>query len=103
MSSHSSAVNTAPTQTRRTVRWLIFSLAVITYMDRLCIAGAARDISRDFNLSPTRLGYVFSAFALAYAVFEIPSGWLGDHIGTRKALTRIVLCWSVFTMLTAAT
>jgi len=48
------------------------------------------------------MGYIFSAFTLAYAAFEIPSGWLGDYFGTRKALTRIVLWWSIFTALTAA-
>jgi MFS family permease len=43
---------------------------------------------------------VFSAFTLAYAVFEIPSGWLGDTMGPRKVLTRIVLWWSAFTVAT---
>jgi MFS family permease len=45
---------------------------------------------------------VFSAFTLAYSVFEVPSGWLGDVRGPRKVLTRIVVWWSGFTMLTGA-
>ena len=49
------------------------------------------------------MGWVFSAFTFAYAIFEIPSGYLGDRWGQRRALTRIVLWWSAFTMLTAAT
>ncbi len=49
------------------------------------------------------MGYIFSAFTVAYAAFEIPSGWLGDRYGTRMALTRIVLWWSGFTVLTGAT
>lgn len=92
----------APTRARHKVLWLVFALAVITYLDRLCISAAAPAIIREFNLTPSQMGYIFSAFTIAYAVFEIPSGWLGDRIGTRRALTRIVLCWSAFTMLTGA-
>ena len=44
------------------------------------------------------MGWVFSAFTFAYAAFEIPSGWLGDVLGPRKVLMRIVLWWSAFTM-----
>ncbi|HKV42421.1 MAG TPA: MFS transporter [Blastocatellia bacterium] len=93
---------TVPTSARFKVLWLIFALTNITYLDRLCIAAAAPAITADFHLSPSQMGYVFSAFTLAYALFEIPSGWLGDYLGTRKALTRIVLWWSLFTALTGA-
>src|SRR5262249_53882067 len=58
--------------------------------------------ARDLHLGPTQMGYVFSAFYLAYALFEIPSGWWGDRVGTRRVLTRIVCWWSAFTMLTGA-
>jgi MFS family permease len=91
------------TQARFKVLGLIFSLAAITYADRLLISAAARPISQEFGLTPSRMGMVFSAFALAYALFEVPSGWWGDAIGTRRALTRIVISWSVFTGLTGAT
>lgn len=91
-----------PTRARRGVSRLIFALAVITYLDRLCISAAAPAIMREFDFSPSQMGYVFSAFTLAYAVFEVPSGWLGDRYGARLALTRIVLWWSAFTALTGA-
>ena len=48
------------------------------------------------------LGWAFSTFIFAYALFEIPSGWLGDKFGPRKSLTRIVLWWSVFCAATGA-
>jgi len=48
------------------------------------------------------MSVVFSAFSLSYSLFEIPSGWLGDAYGTRLMLTRIVVWWSAFAMLTAA-
>jgi sugar phosphate permease len=91
-----------PTVARFKVLALLFALTNITYLDRLCISAAAPAISNVFNFSPSQMGYIFSAFTLAYAVFEIPSGWLGDYFGTRKALTRIVLFWSFFTALTGA-
>jgi MFS family permease len=48
------------------------------------------------------LAYALAAFSLAYALFEIPSGWLGDKFGPRKILIRIVAFWIVFTALTGA-
>ncbi|MDQ6699619.1 MAG: MFS transporter [Acidobacteriota bacterium] len=81
---------------------LLFSLVLVMYFDRLCIAVAGPRIQRDLHLSPSQWGWVIGAFTLAYAAFEIPSGALGDRIGPRKVLTRIVLWWSVFTALTGA-
>lgn len=91
-----------PTHARHTVLWLIFFLAVITYLDRLCISAAMPTMAAEFNLSKPQQAMVFSAFTLAYAVFEIPGGWLGDRFGARLALTRVVTWWSAFTALTAA-
>ena len=42
------------------------------------------------------MSYVYSAFALAYAAFEIPTAWWADRFGTRKVLARIVVWWSAF-------
>jgi MFS family permease len=56
----------------------------------------------DLHLSVLQMSVVFSAFTLSYSLFEIPSGWLGDVNGPRRVLTRIVLWWSAFTMLTSA-
>jgi MFS transporter, ACS family, glucarate transporter len=91
-----------PTNAHKKFLWLIYALAVITYLDRVCISAAAPTITAEFGFTPTQMSYVFSAFTLAYAVFEIPSGWMGDQFGTRLALTRIVLWWSLFTALTGA-
>jgi MFS family permease len=55
---------------------------------------------RDLSLTKEQMGYAFSAFAWAYALFEIPGGWLGDKIGPRLVLMRVVLMWSIFTILT---
>ena len=79
-----------------------FLLAAVTYLDRVCISAAAPFIMDDLHLSVVQMSVVFSAFTLAYSLFEIPSGWLGDVRGPRRVLTRIVLWWSAFTMLTGA-
>ena len=57
---------------------------------------------QDLGLTLVQMSTVFGAFTLAYSLFEVPSGWLGDVIGPRRVLTRIVLWWSAFTMLTGA-
>src|SRR5471030_1606938 len=87
---------------RRRVFVFAFFLALITYLDRVCISAAAPFIMDDLHLSVLQMSAVFSAFTLAYSLFEIPSGWLGDVAGPRRVLTRIVLWWSAFTMLTSA-
>ncbi|MCX7424060.1 MAG: MFS transporter [Planctomycetia bacterium] len=75
-------------------------LAVIQYIDRVCISQAMPDIARDLQLTDSQKGAIFSAFGLAYALFEIPTGWLGDKIGARQVLVRVVLWWSFFTAAT---
>lgn len=96
------SLSSEPTHARRSVLGLVFALAVITYLDRLCISAAMKSMAAEFNLTPDQIGWVFSAFTIAYAAFEIPSGWLGDRFGARLTLTRIVLWWSTFTVLTGA-
>src|SRR5712691_2106210 len=98
-----STVPPAPARPTRTRYWVIvfaITLAIITYIDRVCISQAAPDISRELGLSKKEMGLAFSAFALSYALFEIPGGWLGDWIGPRKVLMRVVVMWSLFTTAT---
>jgi ACS family glucarate transporter-like MFS transporter len=92
----------APTRVRYKILAWLCSLSALTYIDRICIMQVQGDIQRDLGLTPVLMGTVFSAFSLAYALFEVPSGWLGDRIGPRKVLSRIVLCWSAFTALTGS-
>jgi MFS family permease len=90
----------APTRTRNWVIVFAVSLAVITYVDRVCISKSAEFIMRDLNLTKIQMGYAFTAFGWAYALFEIPGGWLGDKIGPRRVLMRVVMMWSLFTIAT---
>lgn len=79
---------------------LLCSLTALTYLDRICISIVGVRIKSDLHLSNEQFGWVLAAFALAYALFEIPSGMLGDRIGPRKLFMRIVIWWSIFTMFT---
>jgi MFS transporter, ACS family, glucarate transporter len=79
---------------------LLALLAIITYLDRVCIAVAGPRMQDDLHISPQAWGWVSSLFFISYAAFEIPTGVLGDRIGPRRVLTRVVMWWSAFTSLT---
>jgi len=89
-----------PTGVRHAVVGWTLVLAAIAYLDRVCISTAAPAIRAELGLSDAEMGLVFSAFTLAYALFEVPSGWFADRFGARVTLARIVVWWSI---LTAAT
>jgi len=94
-------LTTAPSKTRYWVVVFAVLLSVITYIDRVSISQAAPAISKDLKLTDDEMSWAFAAFAIAYAVFEIPGGWLGDRLGARSVLMRIVIWWSFFTAATA--
>jgi len=89
-----------PTRTRYWVIVFAITLAILAYIDRVAISQAAIPISQDLGFTKTQMGAIFSAFAMSYAAFEIPGGWLGDWMGPRRVLMRIVLWWSFFTAAT---
>ena len=89
-----------PTRVRYWVIVFAVTLAAVTYIDRVAISFAAPSIRRELGLTAIQMGWVFAAFNWAYAMFEIPGGYLGDWIGPRKVLMRIVLWWSTFTAAT---
>ncbi len=93
-----------PTRVRFIVLAFACVLSMITYLDRVAMASAAGSIVQELGLqSVADLKWAFTAFALSYALFEVPTGWMGDMYGPRKTLLRIVIWWSLFTALTAAT
>jgi MFS family permease len=95
------AVPQQPTGVRYGVLGFVCSLSMITYLDRVCFGSAMPYIVKDLGLtSVADLKWAVTAFAFAYATFEIPTGWLGDVHGPRNTLIRIVLWWSLFTAFT---
>src|SRR3990170_4577402 len=89
-----------PTRARDIAVIYTIVLAIITYIDRVCISMAGPAIQKDLALTPIQMGWVFSVFGWSYALFEVPGGWLADRMGPRRVLTRIVIWWSFFTAAT---
>lgn len=86
--------------------WLVFLLflhTVNTYMDRVCISAAKEPMQAEISgLTDQMMGYVFGIFAIGYALFQIPAGLFSDRVGPRRALTIVVIIWSLFTALSGA-
>jgi ACS family glucarate transporter-like MFS transporter len=91
-----------PTRVRYWVIVFAVTLAIITYIDRGALSFAALTMRQDLGLSAVQMGTAFSAFLVAYAMFEMVGGYLGDWLGPRKVLIRIVVWWSVFTAATGS-
>lgn len=100
--SPSQVTNLPPSRARYWVVVFSVTLAILSYIDRVSISQAAKRMQGDLHLDDQEIGAIFGAFGLAYALFEIPGGWLGDWLGAKRVLIRIVVCWSVFTALTGA-
>jgi sugar phosphate permease len=91
-----------PTWGRWYILLLISLMYLITYLDRVNISAAAPVISKEFGFDKITMGVIFGSFTLAYALFQMPGGWLGDRFGPRRMLTLIVGYWSIMTAATAA-
>jgi len=75
-------------------------LSMITFLDRIALSSASSSIMSELHISTVQWGWILGMFTIAYAAFEIPTGWLGDKFGGKKILIRVVLWWSLFTILT---
>ncbi len=88
-----------------TVRWRILALIVaasfISYVLRTNVSVVGESMIGDLGITEMHLGMIFSAFALGYALFQIPGGILGDNIGSRRALAIIAAGWALLTVFTA--
>ena len=89
-----------PTRVRHVVLALTVAAYVITYMDRVVISTAVPSIQKEFGFSIVTMGWILGAFQWSYALFQIPGGWFGDRVGPRRALSLIVIWWSLFTSAT---
>jgi len=94
-SAASDEVATRPTRARWMILFLISLMYLIAYMDRSNISVAAPQITREFGLSDTQMGLVFSAFVWTYAIGQIPGGWFGDRFGPKTVLTVIMVWWAL--------
>jgi sugar phosphate permease len=89
-----------PSKGRWYILLLISAMYLITYLDRVNISTAAPLISKEFGFNNITMGYIFSAFAWSYALFQVPGGWLSDRFGARSVLSTLVAYWSAMTAAT---
>ena len=93
--------NLLPTRVRWHVVTLLAIMAGLTYIDRLNLGIAGKYVQEEFKFDSQTMGWIFGAFSLGYAVFHLPGGWLADRFGPRRVLTGAILCFSIFTAVTA--
>lgn len=72
----------------------------ITYVDRVNISTAASQLMVELELSKTQLGFIFSAFAYPYVIFQFLGGWLSDRYGAKRTLAVCAFVWALATVLT---
>jgi ACS family glucarate transporter-like MFS transporter len=86
------------------MRWRViaglFVLSFITIVDRVSISAAKNEMAAELGIPDLTFGVILGAFALGYALFMLPSGWLADRWGPRKFLAVTVAFWSLFTFQT---
>ncbi len=76
---------------------LICLMYLITYLDRVIISNTAPEIRTEFGFDQKTMGWIFGSFVLAYALFQVPGGWLSERFGPRAVLAGLVAYWSVMT------
>jgi MFS family permease len=82
------------------VLFLLCLMYLLTYIDRVNVSTASNVFEKELRLDKTQVGFVFSAFAYPYLLFQIIGGYLGDRFGPRKVLTICSLIWAAATVLT---
>jgi sugar phosphate permease len=87
-----------PTRIRHYVLCLTFFTSFIMYVDRVCMGSATPYIMADFHLTKVQMGAATSAFNWAYALFQVPGGWMADRFGPRLVLAAAMGWWSIFTI-----
>jgi MFS transporter, ACS family, glucarate transporter len=89
------------TRVRFFLAFWLFVISAVAFLDRTNISIAGLQISGEYGLGNQRLGWIFSAFLIGYAGFQLPAGWLAARFGPRRVLTLGVIWWGVTTGLTA--
>src|SRR5687767_8077690 len=91
-----------PTHVRHAVVGVTAFAAFLMYLDRMCVSQMVNDdtFRREMGFSPGATGWVLSAFFFAYAIGQVPAGWLADRFGARVLMTAFIALWSLFTVLT---
>ncbi|NUA45762.1 D-galactonate transporter [Dickeya solani] len=92
-------LTTRPTKRRYFTLLMIFITVVICYVDRANLAVASAHIQKEFGITKTQMGYIFSAFAWTYTLCQIPGGWFLDRVGSKVTYFIAIMGWSIATLL----
>lgn len=92
-----------PTHVRYQVLAVACSLAVLTYVQRQGFIAATPYIKQDLQLGDGQMGYLLAVWLVAYGLFQVPGGLVGDRIGARHLLTLLVMGWSLTLVAVAMT
>lgn len=89
-----------PTHVRHQILATATIVAFLMYLDRICLAEIVKSDSfqRMVPLQPGQVDSVKSSFFWAYALAQVPAGWLSDRFGTRVLISLYIALWSVFTL-----
>ncbi len=87
-----------PTKVRYLVVLLCTAMSVLLYLDRFAISPATDSVLRELNLDKEQFGRTSLAFFFAYALMQVPAGWLSDRFGARGTLALYVVGWSLATI-----
>jgi ACS family glucarate transporter-like MFS transporter len=91
----------ARSRVRLALVFLLFLISAIAFLDRTNISVAGVEMRHEYAIDQVQLGWVFSAFLIGYALFQVPAGWLAQRYGPRKVLTFALIWWGLFTAATA--
>jgi ACS family glucarate transporter-like MFS transporter len=91
----------ARSRVRLALVFLLFVISAIAFLDRTNISVAGIEMRQEYGINQVQLGWIFSAFLIGYALFQVPAGWLAMRYGPRKVLTFALIWWGIFTAMTA--
>lgn len=89
------------TRARVGLIFLLFAISAIAFLDRTNISVAGLEMQKAYGMDKQQLGFVFSAFLVGYAAFQVPAGWLAVRFGPRVVLACALVWWGIFTAATA--
>jgi len=77
----------ATSHIRYSMLLLTMMVAIMLYLDRICLSIAGESVQKSLQLSDWQIAWLHSAFFWSYALFQLPAGWIGDRWGARRILT----------------
>jgi MFS family permease len=92
-----------PTSVRHRILATATLVAFLMYLDRICLAQiiSSDSFQKNIHLTPGQIDWVKGGFFWAYALAQVPAGWLTDRFGTRILITLYIALWSLFTAATS--